>query len=276
MKDIYIVCVLYNKLIQDIASYEAFVEATKIHDHVHFMVVDNSNEEYVTQNEIYMQMHDNIIYVGCGGNVGLSKAYNRGLRAIQSEMSDAFMMIADDDTIFSLQYLDNLIKACAKNESDIYAGIIRDSNGKYLSPNTAFDWLGRDKYAVKEPGSYENLYCFNSGLCLSTVLLNTLGGFDEQLFVDMIDYWLMDTLIAKKRNKICIVEGEIIQDFSATTFQNLESVVRRYQIFKKDFEIYCDLCDKSSIFRWYYGRRRKLNVLLHILMKGRFDLVKEL
>ncbi len=276
MKDIYIVCVLYNKLIAEIGSYQAFVEISTKYDHVHFLVVDNSSEKFVGENQAYADICDDVSYVSCGGNVGLSRAYNHGLDYIKSKTSEAFMLIADDDTSFSIDFLENIVSACQAGKAELFSGIIRDGNGKCLSPNTAYDWLGRDKYAVKKSGIYQDIYCFNSGVCIDIGLLQQLGGFDESLFVDMVDYWLMDSLKALGKNKFCIVEGEILQDFSAGTFEHLDSVIRRYQIFKKDFQRYCDLCHKSKSFRWYYGNRRKINVLVHVMLKGRFDLVKEL
>ena len=276
MEDIYIVCVLYNKEITDISSYEIFLNTVQRHQNVHCIIVDNSNEEYVIRNQKYAENQDDISYICCNGNAGLSGAYNQGLRMIKTETDDAFMMIADDDTIFSDAYMECLVHACEQGKNDVYSGIIHDKNGKCLSPNSAFDWLGRDKYAIQQPGVYDNIYCFNSGICINIALLDLIGGFEERLFVDMIDYWLMDTLKANGKNRVCIVSGEILQDFSATTFNDLEAVLRRYHIFKKDFEMYCNICNKGNVFKWYYGNRRKINVLFHILIKGRFDLVKEL
>ena len=275
--NLYIACVLYNKMISEIASFDVFLELSFNHDRVHFLVVDNSSEAYVRNNEIFAAGNEYIEYVSVGGNVGLSKAYNLAWKYIKKNISDAtFMLIADDDTQFSAEYLYNVYSFCNAGGGDVCSGVIYDKNGKCISPNTDFDWLGRDKYAVKNPGHYKNIYCFNSGLCITTALLDTLGGFDENLFVDMVDYWLMDTLSAHGKNSIEILSGDIIQDFSASSYSNIESVVNRYKIYKKDFNEYCKSCNKSRLFKWFYGNRRRLNVMMHVIAKGRFDLLKEM
>ena len=276
MKGIYIVCVLYNKYIHKIGSYEQFMNITSNYNHVQLVIVDNSTGSFIKENTEQAKNIEGIVYISNGGNVGLSGAYNRGLEYIKKEANEAYMLIADDDTFFSTEYLEQVVKACGEGKAKIISGMIYDGNKKCLSPNSQFDWLGREKFAVKTPGVYKNIYCFNSGVCIDIDLLENLGGFDNRLFVDMIDYWLMDSLIENNQNEICIVEGEILQEFSGTSFDNMDSVMRRYHIFKKDFETYCELCHKPKRFRWYYGNRRKINVLVHILMKGRFDLLREL
>ena len=65
MDNLYIVCVLYNSSISEIASLETFLHFVGKYEFVRLMVLDNSSEQYASANtaEWEKKYRDRIIYV---------------------------------------------------------------------------------------------------------------------------------------------------------------------------------------------------------------------
>ena len=124
MDNLYIVCVIYNKKITDIRSLNNFFRLKEKHSFIKIMIMDNSSEKYSSHNQKIWEKEykDEIIYLNNNGNVGLSKAYNKALDYIPEKKYT--VMISDDDTLFSDEYLGNIIRALKKGRTDIISGIV--------------------------------------------------------------------------------------------------------------------------------------------------------
>jgi GT2 family glycosyltransferase len=185
----------------------------------------------------------------------------------------AWMLIADDDTDFSGDFLNNIYDASRKGQCAILSGVIREQD-RVLSPAKRIQLVERKSDYIRQPGIYDNIYCFNSGLCIRTDVLRLVGGYEERLFVDMVDNCLMEQLRMAGQNRIQVVEGDVRQTFSGFHYEDMDAVVRRYHIFRKDFLEFCNICHKSWIYRWLVVRR-KINIVLHLVLRGRWDLMKK-
>ena len=238
----YCVVVLYNKKISEITSLNNFLSLKGLK----VIIMDNSNETISRDNIAYAEGKDEFIYVNNRGNIGLSKSYNKAIDMIKD--GDFWVMISDDDTLFSLDYLNNVYQYVNNDpECDLVTGLIT-SNGQVSSPLKSNGVFKGKADAVTEYGIHENIYPINSGIVIHSNILKEVR-FNEELFVDMIDYCFMEDLITKGLNCFMIVEGDIKQEFSFTEKVNIESVKNRFKIFKKDFTNYCRIQNKSFIYK---------------------------
>ena len=110
---LYIATVLYNKRICDIASLEtvlSFIE-TVGNDNAQLIIVDNSDKIEINADDEKDMIHKNIVYIRNGGNLGLSKAYNKAFqyslkRSIVPE--NEYILFIDDDTPLSYEYFNSI------------------------------------------------------------------------------------------------------------------------------------------------------------------------
>ncbi len=253
-----ILTVLYNKNIEDIASLENFLDLQA--RGASFIVSDNSTDEQIKKHNADVartMFADRLTYLDNGGNVGLSKAYNRVLPEIRD---GDYLMLTDDDTFFSSEYLSNVIDEIEKKPS-VITGIVR-TDGGIMSPIRRFVTNAKKNDFIDQPGDYFDIYAINSGLVLAKDIIDAFGRFPDELFLDMIDYWLMDTLIILGRNKITVVDGDIRQNFSGEKGYS-KALKSRFAIYKRDVKAYSRLIPH---------RRFKCAV---ILLKRRLSILKK-
>lgn len=321
---IHIITVLYNRRIEEIRSLSEFEQLQSRHHEVGLIIVDNStDEEILEHNRETASRNEDLRYIECGGNIGLSRAYNRALATIP-QTQPFWVMLADDDTWFSPEYLKNgckkinaelnrailLSKRAGRTFDDgsrsgeradagkeihrdsrdslqVLCGVVETQRG-WISPRTEHaKELAVSSFLKKpKPGVYRDLYPVNSGLFLDGNVIRKVGGFDERLFLDQVDFLMMDRLRKGGIRKIGVLPGKILQSFSgeigskpdgvsAENGTDTESAGRekneirsskeRWKIFRKDFETYCELTDKPWYYRNYLLGRRRLMIGLQEL-----------
>lgn len=140
------------------------------------------------------------------------------------------MMTVDDDTYFSLKYLDNIMQEVVHDQYAILSGIVTHQQGN-MSPLRKFKII--NNVFITEPGLYDNIFCINSGFTIRKSIVEKIGLYDERLFLYMIDYWVMYTLMKYDLNHILIVDGEIKQDFSGSSYPGKQSLKKDMKFIKK-------------------------------------------
>ena len=302
--EVWILAVVYNRRIAEIASLDAFTRFCERHSGSGLIIADNS-----TQEEIVRKNRDTagalagqdarmrIRYVNCGGNVGLSRAYNLALRDLRAQRENAsntsgcmrekpyiqndgpalpadpeniWIMLADDDTFFSEQYLENVYRAavrmCERPEICVMCGVV-ETDGGWISPRNRRTEAFPFSFLLKRPrpGIWRDLRPINSGMCLRLGAIEAIGGFDERLFLDQVDFLTMDRLGKKGMRLTAVLDGEIRQSFSAQA-NDPEKTRIRWEIFRKDFEMYCTLAGRSRLYRRGILLRRRAAIFLQRLL----------
>lgn len=264
-ENLYIICVLYNNTADNIESLSNFKELKSKHPNVNIVVVDNSESADVKQRS--RDCSAGLIYIDNNGNKGLSKAYNRALANITDE--SFWIMISDDDTLFSMEYLENAYNKAMAFSSKVISGIVKTNEAGVLSPLRRNTIRPKAEDFISTAGTYSNIFCINSGLFIHSSVIKEIGGYDERLFLDMIDYWMMDKLIEKDENRIEIVEGAILQQFSGTEKSSKEALKRRFSIYKKDFSTYCDITNKNPAYKYSILFKRVISIYMPKWVKSR-------
>ncbi len=264
---LYILTIVYNTKIEDIKSLDVFLSFRENHPVTVIVVADNSVDDKILESNSRCSLP--ITYIPCGGNIGISKAYNKALRTIEDESFR--VMLSDDDTLFSEEYMENMYAASCEeaNKDRLICGLIDTDNG-WMSPrsirttNAAFPFLLRKPV----PGVYKDRNPVNSGLCIPGFLIRKIGGYDERLFLDYVDYLFMDKIRKAGFGEVVLVPGRIHQEFSGFS-DDIDSTLKRWEIFRKDFSSYCDITNKSALYKNYLLARRSLNINVQKLIKRR-------
>lgn len=237
MSEYYAVVVLYNKKIQDSITISHLMQIQE--EHLHIIVIDNSNDGYVKDNREYYPI-ESLTYHSMGGNVGLSKAYNYALSLLQKKSEDDIVIWFDDDTPVKQEYF-----YCLKNKSedmtyDVFAPLIYGQNDVIYSPNEV-GWL-KGKY-IKTPEQKIPQNKFNAiNSCLAVRLKAYKGyAYDERLFMDCVDTKLFDDF-RKKGLKFCVLPVRIYQNFfQRSDRKDVQKYWNRFHIRIKDTLCYSNL-----------------------------------
>ena len=299
---IYIITVIYNRFMKDIRSLSEFRALMEKHPEVRLIVTDNSTDERILKlNREAASRSTWVRYLECGGNIGLSRAYNRALATIPQKES-FWVMLSDDDTKFSMEYLENGCRQIRREEGKrkhaerdrdtrtvetsgtqrdplrVLCGVVRTQSG-WMSPRSEHTREFAFSSLLKPPGPgiYRDLYPVNSGLFLDGNAIRLVGGYDERLFLDQVDFLMMDRLRAAGIRNVGVLPGEILQDFSGDfkaygdkkSRENKRHYIKeRWEIFRKDFENYCELTGKPWYYRTYLLNRRRLMIMIQKVLQA--------
>ena len=127
-----------------------------------------------------------------------------------------------------------------------------------MSPIKSFKMKYKLSDFVINQGVYKNIICINSGMAIRLSALEMIGGFEESLFLDMVDYMLFYRLIEKDLCRVFVMPKRIVQSFSGRTKMTKETARKRYMIFSKDFIRYAELTGLSKMYTATYLLKRKM------------------
>ncbi len=282
----YIVVVIYQKKLDEIGSFIEMKNFCSRHSDTKIIVIDNSDRKDKTADD-YLEsvMHKNanrhedenensdyLIYIENGKNIGLSKAYNIAIKIAlndlgKKDINDGWMLFCDDDTKFSEKYFEHskdiTDKCMYKNRRiDIVTGLI-DSGSRPLSPVKKYHMYNFKRNYIVKAGIYENAECINSGMAIRLSTLCEVGGYDEELFLDMTDHALFFKLKNAGCGKVLVMNEHVVQNFSGRNEKNHAARMRRYQIYKKDYMSFCHLTNRSRLYAFIEITKRRIGLELH-------------
>lgn len=202
------VIVIYNSYIKESVAYQSL-----LNQNTDIYIYDNSTEqEYIESNS----KEEN--YIGCGQNLGLSRAYNITISQLGSFYK--YIMTSDSDTKYPLDYLEIFMS----NRNSSAVAFIPDIYVK-----------GQPKYPKKKISKYLNrihspeysergsdvkyFHTINSGTIYTSEFLMD-NKFNERLFLEHIDNSMFDT-IKKKKLLTTRIPSILYHDLSTSDFENV-------------------------------------------------------
>lgn len=158
-----------NDIIENIATYADRVE--------HFIVVDNSDRKQPEIIKILKNIYPNLIYIDNHGNLGIATALNIACDTAINHGSSWILTMDQDSKFVNFQdYLD-----CSGLLSDVSAIAL-------LAPNTGRFSPEAIQKNVSDCTYEEHFVVITSGNFLNLNLFNTIGRFDDNLFIDVVDF----------------------------------------------------------------------------------------
>lgn len=240
-----LIVVSYNQEVENSPVIMAYLDSQLLTRDL--IVVDNSTDHHKKNlNQKYCE-NLNINYLDMNGNVGLSKAYNKALKSTEELNKDCWYMIFDQDTIIDKEYFNVVLKSIqSTKEIKIHVPIVYSKNGLF-SPLK----IKKDKFLAFDvkAGIYEQLACINSGVVVHSSIYRDFGLYDEELFLDLVDYNFFKQIYKVNPNfKIKVMDYSLQQNFSGERFENFNSDLKRFEIYFQDFSKYCEK-NKISVLK---------------------------
>ena len=257
--NIYAIVVIYNKSCNDSLTCRGLknINEPKV------IIVDNSTADY--HNKELAEMAG-WIYINMGGNMGLAKAYNRAVDVIADE--DALICLFDDDSEVEEEYFDKIKKAVSQDlEAKVFLPLIYDPLG-LLSPSI-IKGCDVDRAGDIADVTPENITGINSGMVIRRKVFKDYR-YDERFFLDYIDHGFLRDM-KSKNYKIAIMDIKLYhQTFFESDNPDIDAVIKRHKIFKKDFRFFCGpslkgflgychgIINQKIYYFLKYGRRIKM------------------
>ena len=151
---------------------KSFVRNIKTYaDHFkNIIVIDNSD----TDNSALLRSLQNAVYIPLFGNKGISAALNSGIVATR-EMNVDWVLTMDQDSAFEGSHLQVLMDTAAQQQDDATVAIV--------------GW-GENRHSEGDAPVTEVRSMITSG-CLNRIsAIDAIGGFNEALFIDCVDFEL--------------------------------------------------------------------------------------
>lgn len=260
-------------------------------------IISKNNKLFKDSSSYASLSDDSIAFISVGKNEGLSSAYNRAYgyclnshikenndlekNALENNdleknpldndkkfrdnwMYNSFMLIMDDDTDFSYDYIKSIYEKCNssfvnENRISVVAGIV-ESAGTVMSPMKGFRNRFKSSDFISSPGIYENVCCISSGMAVRLESVKRTGGFEKSLFLDMIDFTFFYRLSENKLNRVLVLDTKIVQNFSGRQNVDRKSSLRRFKVYKKDFKQFCRLTERSRAFCFIHLLKRRVAI----------------
>ncbi|MGI5849672.1 MAG: glycosyltransferase [Christensenellales bacterium] len=234
MTNIFAIIVIYNKNCKDSVTCRCLSSISGIN----VIIADNST---VDCGNADFAAAAGWTYVDMDGNKGLSKAYNRAIEAISD--LNALICLFDDDTEVGPDYFDCLInKANEEPETKIFLPHIYGEAG-LMSPNVFNGVAARrvDNVADIPPGCITGI---NSGMAIRRSVF--IGyRYDEGYFLDYIDHAFLRDM-KRLGNRITVFDACLNHHmFFENPDIDLDALIKRFKVFKKDFKRFCGTSLKS-------------------------------
>lgn len=262
MNTIYVFVVIYNEEAEKSISCKSLIN---IPYNFNVILIDNSTIE--NSNKSYAR-ENKWSYISMEGNYGISKAYNKAIESIYDK--EYWAVLLDGDTPIKLEYFNSLEKAIGE-KPDVYIKlpIVKDKTS-IMSPAL----IG--KYGVKrirEIGEVEDLKKvtgINAGMVINSKVFEKMK-YDERYFLDYIDHNFIRDYKRHFDNGIEVIDAIIEQNFSDDDHSNFSKDRTRFNIYVRDFKIFCS----QEIFGYFYFLIKVLyrGLKLSILHKN-FEFIK--
>lgn len=244
--------VIHNRRCEDSPSCEGL----RVDTQARAVVVDNSTEE--NDNARYCARRG-FGYVSMGGNMGLAKAYNRGIAWIKTHTDATHVLLLDDDTTLPEGFLGNTVKFIEEHpQATVFTPLVQDEAG-LLSP-CHIDGLHVTRVTDPAQLTAETFTAINSGLTAALTVFDDYA-YDESYFLDYIDHAFFRDM--KARGIPIAVTGQtLLQRFAGNERGNKQAAYRRLSIFKQDFRRFCGNSLKGRLFATAVMIRRRIKIAL--------------
>jgi GT2 family glycosyltransferase len=243
-----VVIVIYNETITETKTYSSFIKSIisgNLSNNIELMIYDNSIE---SQQNIILTTPFNTMYIHDPSNGGLSKAYNCALSYANDQNMD-WLLLLDQDSELSFSFIETLLKNIKKVQNDEHIAAIVPkvfANNIVISP--FFIGLGG---TFKQISHFDFIYndsevgAINSGSLIRVSFLQAIGGFNQTLWLDMLDLWLFHEIYLYDK-KILVTSNPInhnlsVLDYSTISYQRYNNIITSENYFYRYHKGFYDL-----------------------------------
>lgn len=235
----FVVVVLYKCTLEDSETIKSIQK--NFDQKVPLFVYDNSPvEQYENTHFVFNQFE--VEYLHDEKNSGLNAAYNHALKKALKE-EKKWLLLMDQDTFFTNEYIQEIgsidLSKIPENVVAIIPKVLSIEKNN-ISPAKMMKG-GLCKPIKIKPGiSEEPITGINSGTLIRTDFIQSIGGFNSSLPLDMLDHWYFRE-IYKLNKAVLVLESSIFQDLSVAgnfeetvSINRYKSILRAEKIFLKN------------------------------------------
>lgn len=238
------IIVLYKKNLHDASSINSILDGDTSGLISDIYVYDNSPFEDLSITSADNKYRNrNVIYFHDSNNSGVSAAYNSGMEKAH-ELGFQYVLLLDQDTIFPDSAINNYYKSLKDNPGiNLHVPRLVTLNGEFCSPLRYAMHRGFVTGELSD-GVYslDKYSPINSGMLLDVKTAISVGGYNNQVYLDFSDFQFIERLKVKSK-EFCLMPLTLKQDLSNED-TNYENLLKRYAI-------YCECalkCDRVSIY----------------------------
>jgi len=272
IKSLLSVIVLYKCSLEESESIRSLQEAL-LHSQkqLTLLVYDNGPERQYTE-KCFTYGNFNIIYEHDSKNPGLSKAYNEGLR-IAANLDVEWILLLDQDTIFTPDFLEFYLEAIRERNIDEIVCIIPKalsaSDNSLFSPSKLYPGgIIRPINKIKPGVIKKSLTSVNSGTFIARDFMQSIGGFNNDFPLDMLDHWYFREIM-KRKKKVYILDTCIKHDLSVNSFFDEVSIYRYDNILLSETKFFKDRISDLIVYKI-----RLVSRLVKQLLAGKTEYAK--
>lgn len=249
LDNLIIVLVVYEKKLSQISLIN---ELNKKGINSSFFIYDNSK---ISQHELALEYR--ILYKHDETNPGVSVAYNHVFKYANENDKLALLML-DQDTNFSLDYIENYIEKYNEHgDMFVYSPIITDAiMSKIYSPSSMSSFVGKalsvNDFKYDEVYSLSGKSVINSGLLIPLKIFNQLGGYNPEIKLDFSDVYFIEKY-KEINNKIILIDCKIKHSLSGDEGANYNTEIKRFPYYCNGAVEFTKSLKKSTI--WTVFRR---------------------
>jgi|SRR5690606_25161895 len=202
------------------------------------VVIDNTEEEMPLDHPIF-QENISVRYYSYGQNMGVSKAYNKGVGLLRGQVDKVVFL--DQDTNLPIDFYDRYLEVILSINPLVACPLIYANNNlvspikfknyrpiKHINDNKG-DWAHKKI-------DFENHSIINSGLMVDIRLFDEIGGYNENLFLDFCDHDFIQRMKSQIASFV-LINVVIQQDLSSYT-DNKERALKRYHFYLRDRRVF--------------------------------------
>ena len=222
-------------------------------------VYDNSDRDYGNRAKCEaLGWH----WLGGGGNVGLPKAYNAGIDALERDDFDGIVCIFDDDTDIAPDYFARLAETAERErERSLFFPILRAgeriASPQIIHPNQRAAFYATEADCLSSDG--KDRFAFNSGMAVRMDVFRRVR-YDERLFLDGVDYAFLRDCYASGLTA-AVIPVTMAHGFSGAQRPDYPAALARFRHYAADFSVV--LTDDPGGYRYLVGKRALHLVLIY-------------
>lgn len=134
---------------------------------------NNGLEDEVLTDKL-LQMYDNIVVLGEGKNKGIATALEEIMKAAEKEKYE-WVLTLDQDSVSPAHMIDTFLQSAKEKNVGVICPVMYDSRRK------------NEKSITACKGTIDVDFCITSGAFTNVTAWKAIGGFDETLFIGLVD-----------------------------------------------------------------------------------------
>lgn len=226
--NILVVIVLYKIELYESITYNSFIKSVVDLNLNYEILIFNNSSDVIIKNDF------NHVIVNSTINERLSGAYNYALNYATEQHKD-WLLLLDQDTIITRDYfvkLQNFFQESHAEDIVAVVPFLREKN-RVLSPQK-INFFGWWQHKILNSGYQKGrVSAFNSLSLLKVEFLNSIGGFNEEYPLDMLDHWYY-LQIYKLKKIVYVLNTYIEHELSVSNYESKVSLERHFGLLKAE------------------------------------------